>query len=75
MRQLMETRIQKILEHNDAGDIHLTEREEEFLNDIIDKCGDPGTDRENDPGTQLTERQEEWVTGIYEKYLGGRIYK
>lgn len=67
MRQLMEIRVQKLLEHGDAGDIHLSEREEEFLNDIIDKCGDPET--------KLSERQEDWVNAIHEKYLGGRIYK
>lgn len=63
----MEMRVKALLEHHDVQDIRLKEHEEAFLQDIINKCGDPED--------KLTEKQEAWVTVLHERYLEGRIYK
>lgn len=63
MRKLLEDRVTRLLELHDAGEIRLSEKEEAFLQDCINRYGDPEK--------QLSDRQEEWVNGMYDREVAG----
>lgn len=62
MRRLMEDRIQRLLAAFDAGEIRLTEWEQDFLQDLVDKCGGD-TDRQGRP-LELSDKQEDIVSRL-----------
>ena len=70
MTRVHEDRVQALLEHSDAGDIELTERELEFLDSLVNTRGDS-----TDPKKDLSYRQARWLDDLYYKHIDGRGWR